>query len=118
GRVFCADCLHHITRRTCPLYRAPFDPRSTVNLHTYLDSVKATFTGSGSGGDSPSAEQEAAAVSNAGTSEANLCSLESECKTFLSDHPRSLICIFHDLRVGLRVIAYLCEVKSTSRSQD
>ncbi|KAJ3874335.1 hypothetical protein F5051DRAFT_335968 [Lentinula edodes] len=122
GHVFCADCLRHITRQTCPLCRVPFDPRSTVKLHVDLDSVKAASTGPGSAADSPSAEQEArslheriAAVANAGTSEANLRSLISECKTFLSGHPRSL---FQDLRVSLRMIAYLCEVKSTLRSQN
>ncbi|KAJ4474281.1 hypothetical protein J3R30DRAFT_653547 [Lentinula aciculospora] len=122
GHVFCADCLHHITRQTCPLCRVAFDPRSIVRLHVDLDSVKTASAGSGNASDCSSAEQEArslheriAAVANAGTTEANLRSLISECKSFLSSQPRNL---FQDLRVSLRMIAYLCEVKSTLRSQN
>ncbi|KAF9067922.1 hypothetical protein BDP27DRAFT_855210 [Rhodocollybia butyracea] len=118
GHVFCADCLHHITRQTCPLCRISFDPRSIVKLHLDFPSNPPAE----SEADSTSAEQEArslheriAAVANAGTTEANLRALISECKTFLSNHPRNL---FQDLRVSLRMIAYLCEVKSTLRSQN
>jgi hypothetical protein len=119
GHVFCASCIHHITRQICPLCRSPFDPRSIVKLHIDLDGIKLTSAG---GDEPPSAQQEArtlheriAAVANAGTTEANLRALISECKTFLSNHPRNL---FQDLRVSLRMIAYLCEVKSTLRSQN
>ncbi|KAF5390995.1 hypothetical protein D9757_004044 [Collybiopsis confluens] len=120
GHVFCVDCLHHITRQTCPLCRLPFDPRSMVKLHIDLDSLK--LVSNAADDPSPSAEQEArtlhdriSAVANAGTTEANLRALISECKAFLSGQPRSL---FQDLRVSLRMIAYLCEVKSTLRSQN
>ncbi|KAE9399625.1 hypothetical protein BT96DRAFT_820383 [Gymnopus androsaceus JB14] len=119
GHVFCADCLQHITRQSCPLCRIHFDPRLIVKLHVDLDSLKAA---SASAEDSKSAEEEArslheriAAVANRGTTEANLRALISECKTFLSNQPRNL---FQDLRVSLRMIAYLCEVKSTLRSQN
>lgn len=110
-----------------------------VKLHVDLDSLKAA---SASAEDSKSAEEEArslheriAAVANRGTTEANLRALISECKTFLSNQPRNLVSLvsqsptthvtyrvvlfqFQDLRVSLRMIAYLCEVKSTLRSQN
>ncbi|KIK57314.1 hypothetical protein GYMLUDRAFT_172841 [Collybiopsis luxurians FD-317 M1] len=118
GHVFCADCLHHITRQTCPLCRIPFDHRSIVKLHIDVDYLKAAPSNSAD----PAPSEEArtlhdriAAVANAGTTEANLRALISECKTFLSTQPRSQ---FQDLRVSLRMIAYLCEIKSTLRSQN
>ncbi|KAJ3720523.1 hypothetical protein F5878DRAFT_531436 [Lentinula raphanica] len=120
GHVFCADCLNHITRQTCPLCRVPFNPRSIVRLHVDLDSVKSLPAGPG--GESMLVEQEAsalhdriAAVANAGSTEANLRALISDCRAFLSNQPRTQ---FQDLRFSVRMITFLCDVKSKLRSKD
>lgn len=106
GHVFCADCLQHITRQSCPLCRVHFDPRLIIKLHVDLDSLKAASPTTDGTVDSVAAERAArslheriAAVANAGTTEANLRALISECKTFLSNHPRSLVSFQNLLRL-------------------
>ncbi|KAF8882123.1 hypothetical protein BD779DRAFT_1675106 [Infundibulicybe gibba] len=122
GHVFCVDCLNHITRPTCPLCRTTFDQRTVTKLHVDVDNARSSPSPSIKATCPTAAEQEArrlqeaiASIANEGTTEPRLRQLIAECRTFLSSQPRNL---FSDLRVSHRMIAYLCEVKSTLKSQN
>lgn len=54
-------------------------------------------------------------VTTLGSSEANLRQLINECRNFLHSHPRSM---YADLRVAYRMLSYLCEVRTSLRTQN
>ncbi|KAF8628299.1 hypothetical protein AX17_006002 [Amanita inopinata Kibby_2008] len=119
GHVFCADCINRLTRPVCPLCRTPFDQRTCFKLHVDMDNGRKSPAKASC---PTAAEQEArrlqeaiATVANEGSTESNLRQLIADCRAFLQSQPRNL---FSDLRVSHRMIAYLCEVKTTLRSQN
>ncbi|KIJ97217.1 hypothetical protein K443DRAFT_681693 [Laccaria amethystina LaAM-08-1] len=122
GHVFCADCLHNLTRPACPLCRHAFNPNLTVKLHIELDTTRPSPTSAPLSTTSVNAEQEArrlheaiAGIADTGSTESNLRQLIEDGKAFLRQQPRSL---YRDLRTAHQMIAYLCEVKSNLRSQN
>ncbi|KIK01267.1 hypothetical protein K443DRAFT_132368 [Laccaria amethystina LaAM-08-1] len=105
GHVFCADCLHNLTRPACPLCRHAFNPNLTVKLRVELDTTRA----------SPTPSVTIAGIAEAGSTESNLRRLIEDGRAFLRQQPRSL---YRDLRTAHQMILYLCEVKSNLRSQN
>lgn len=122
GHVFCAECLHNLTRPACPLCRHGFNPNLTVKLHIELDTTRPSPTPAPLSTTSVSAEQEArrlheaiAGIAETGSTELNLRQLIEDGRSFLRQQPRTL---YRDLRTAHQMITYLCEVKSTLRSQN
>ncbi|PFH48812.1 hypothetical protein AMATHDRAFT_76526 [Amanita thiersii Skay4041] len=116
GHVFCLECIHRLTRNTCPLCRAQYDIRSCVKLHVDLESGSPVRASCPTPGEQEARRlQEAITnVANEGSSEPNVRQLIADCRVFLQGHPRTM---FPELRVSLRMIAYLYDVKTAYRSQ-
>ncbi|EFI26676.1 hypothetical protein CC1G_15447 [Coprinopsis cinerea okayama7 len=119
GHVFCVDCLANINPPLCPLCRKIFDPRFTVKLHLDLDNVRAPPSPNGASApnddDARRLYQAISNIAEAGCSETQVRQLISEGKSFLQKQPKDS---FKDLRTLYRMVAYLCEVKTTLRAQN
>ncbi|KAF8915671.1 hypothetical protein CPB85DRAFT_1217506 [Mucidula mucida] len=115
GHVFCLKCLNSLTRSKCPLCRQRFDPRSLVKLHIDVDEVRSPSRAQDRPGESEDDlvakkfQERIAAAANEGTTEQAVRQLIDECKSFLSQQPRNN---FSDLRVSLRMISYVCDIKT------
>ena len=126
------SCISQV-KTLCPLCRLPFDKHSCITLRVDLDAV-ADEQSRATSADTYEAlrlQQAIANVADEGTTEPRLRQLIQECKTFLNGKPRHMVCdhIFlasaviteriwqhKELRVAHRMIAYLCEVRSTLRN--
>ncbi|KAF8815564.1 hypothetical protein BYT27DRAFT_6678592 [Phlegmacium glaucopus] len=114
GHVFCVSCIGQV-KTLCPLCRLPFDKHSCITLRVDSDLVadeqsRATPTETH---EALRLQQAIASVADEGTTEPRLRQLIQECKTFLNGKPRHM---HKELRVAHRMIAYLCEVRSTLRN--
>ncbi|KAF9473174.1 hypothetical protein BDN70DRAFT_817650 [Pholiota conissans] len=117
GHIFCGECIQNIDDpRLCPMCRSPFEHGSCIRLHVDLDLAQ----GEPSSVDA-AALQEArrfkhalASIAETGATEPRLRQLIQDGNNFLNSQPRNS---HKDLRNAHRIIAYLYEVKMTSRSQ-
>ncbi|KAK2467640.1 hypothetical protein APHAL10511_000495 [Amanita phalloides] len=110
GHVFCLECIQRVSPPECPLCRTPYVPGSWLKLHVDMSALCLA----GADKESRRFQEAIGEVTNQGSSESYLRQLINECRSFLQGQPRSM---YADLRVTCRVVSYLCEVKSTLRSQ-
>lgn len=122
GHVFCLDCLNHISRASCPLCRIPFELGNHVKLHVDLDannttkgSPPPTTTDAATLQEGRRLQEAIASLANQGTSEAGLCQLIADCRSFLSARSRQE---FQELRVSYRMVSYIYEIKSRLRDKE
>ncbi|KAJ7621323.1 hypothetical protein FB45DRAFT_753957 [Roridomyces roridus] len=114
GHVFCANCLQHIARPTCPLCRTPFQARHTVKLHVDLDNIRVLASSDGVPPPANSDErarqlhQRITSVATEGATEAQTTQLTEECKAFLSTVPKTM---YSELRSAYKMLYYICHVK-------
>ncbi|CAA7257507.1 unnamed protein product [Cyclocybe aegerita] len=121
GHVFCIECIAQLTTRLCPLCRSEFDEDSCIRLHIDMDNTPTPSdpaSGKCSLDDIAKARRFAeayASITDQGTTESRLRQVILDGRQFLASQPKHL---FRDLRVTHRLIAYLCEVKATLRTQN
>ncbi|KAF8154549.1 hypothetical protein B0H34DRAFT_660395 [Crassisporium funariophilum] len=116
GHVFCAGCINNITR-LCPLCRTPFEKHFCIKLHLDVDGIPPERLGTVNADtqEAQRLQQAIASVADEGTTEPRLRQLIQECKTFLHGQPRSQ---YKELRVAHRMIAYLCDCRTSLRSNN
>ncbi|KAJ7267261.1 hypothetical protein C8J57DRAFT_1067964 [Mycena rebaudengoi] len=114
GHVFCANCLHHIARPTCPLCRKVFELRHTIKLHVDLDNIQPS-----SPRDRPPAPSDAderarhfqdriSHITKEGGTEAVTTQISAECRTFLRTVPKNM---YLELRTSHNMFSYMCRLK-------
>ncbi|KAF8654996.1 hypothetical protein AX16_003300 [Volvariella volvacea WC 439] len=114
GHVFCVDCIRQLERNSCPLCRVDFQPQSIVKL--FLGEYTDTPLGlSADQKEARRLQEEITSITNEGSTETRLRQLIAECKEFLSSKPRDL---YSDFRTSYKMLAYLCEVKTTLRTRE
>ncbi|KIL65035.1 hypothetical protein M378DRAFT_77391 [Amanita muscaria Koide BX008] len=111
GHVFCFDCIRRVSPPECPLCRTPYLPGKWLKLHVDLSALPLTGTEK----EARRLQEAIGEVTTLGSSEANSRQLINECRVFLQAQPRST---YADLRVAYRMLSYLCEVKTSLRTQN